>query len=287
LIAAVLVAGCAGAACRAQEPIEVSRAESEAHLKVGGVVFPQLTSQRPIDGQVEVRMMIGADGLVKRAIAISGPNVLQGPTVEGVRKWQFIPFTRDGKTVEAIATTVVSFRISGGFHQESQTARAFKDALPRCDKAVNDQAPAAVSLCERAVSLRTPRVFDGSGDAQSESGILLARAYLQAKRTTEAVAAAEQAVTFLNENGGAAVQTMAAYLAAAQAREAEGNWDGSDKELEQAEEYGRLAVANPHKRSVPEAQHKLQEALRLHAEVLTALHRDAEAQAKLKEAAAL
>ena len=123
--------------------------------------------------------------------------------------------------------------------------------------------------------------------AQDESGILLARAYLQAKRTEEAVAAAEQAVAFITKIGAPDVMTMAAYGVAGQAKGIEGNLSGSDKDLEQAEEYGQLAIAQQPKQSLPQAQHMLQAMLNLHAKVLTALHRDSEAQSKLQEAAKL
>jgi TonB family protein len=272
---------------RAQDAIAVNRAESVAHLKVGGgVAYPRFSRQQGVDGQVELKMLIGTDGLVKQATAISGPKELQAACLEGVRKWQYIPFTRGGKPVEAIATTVMFFRLGKDFNPESHTGGVFRDAFQRCQKAVSDQAPAA-ELCERAVSLRTPLPIDVMSQAQDESGILLARAYLQAKRTQEAVAAAERAVAFITENGAPAVMTMAAYGVAGQAKGVAGNLNGSDKDLEQAEEYGQLAIAQQHKESLPQAQHLLQAMLNLHAKVLTALHRDSEAQSKLREAAKL
>lgn len=272
---------------RAQDAIAVNRAESVAHLKVGGgVAYPTSARLQGVEGRVEVKMLIGADGRVKEATAISGPKELQAASVEGLRNWQYIPFTRGGKAVEAIATMPVLFGIGNGSNRESRRNAIFLEAFERCQKAVGDQAPAA-TLCEKAVSLSMPPAVDETVDARRESGILLARAYLQAKRTPEAVAAAEQAVAVIIENGASAIQTTAAYLVAAQAKAVEGDLHGSDKDLEQAEEYGRLAVANPGKWSSRDAQHKLQAMLNFHAKVLTALHRDGEAQEKLKEAAAL
>jgi protein TonB len=55
-------------------------------------VFPAPAKYMLQQGTVILHITVGKDGVVTRAAAISGPDLLQKPAVDSVRKWEFRPF---------------------------------------------------------------------------------------------------------------------------------------------------------------------------------------------------
>jgi TonB family protein len=73
---------------------EVYRADQRAQLKVIKSVnpkFPADATTRHLEGSVEVRIVVGKDGRVSSAKAVSGPAELLPASVEAAKQWQFEP----------------------------------------------------------------------------------------------------------------------------------------------------------------------------------------------------
>ena len=287
LLAAVLVAGCAGAACRAEEPIEVSRPMAAAHMKpltrpLGE--YPDRPMQERVQGAVEVRALVGKDGRIVQAEATSGPAGLRFPAERMVRLREYEPFTRNGTAVEAWVTTTVRFRIEGRDIEEQD--HLFHKAFEDCRKHVNDAA--GVAACEHARELGDEMVPGGRlAGEREQSLVLLATALLASDRPAEAVAAGTRVVADVNTNGAAPHLTMAAYGITGEAEAAVGDLIGADRDLRDAEEFGRWAMRDPKASWHDWAVSRQRSLLKMHARVLEAMKRGADAQAKLQEAAAL
>ena len=64
-----------------------------------------------MQGSVVVRAVIGVDGHVKLAKAVSGPPVLQKPAVAAVRRWVYKPATLNGTAVESETRVELHFTL--------------------------------------------------------------------------------------------------------------------------------------------------------------------------------
>jgi len=53
--------------------------------------YPSIARSAQVGGVVTVTIVVGPDGLVKSAIATSGPSMLQAPVLAAVRQWKFDP----------------------------------------------------------------------------------------------------------------------------------------------------------------------------------------------------
>lgn len=72
--------------------------------------YPPVARQMKIAGHVEIEAVVGADGSVASAKAISGNPMLTQPAVSAVEKWKFTPFTSNGEPTKAIVTLGFDFR---------------------------------------------------------------------------------------------------------------------------------------------------------------------------------
>ncbi len=53
--------------------------------------YPSIARSAQVSGVVTVRIVVGPDGLVKSAVATSGPSMLQAPVLAAVRQWKYDP----------------------------------------------------------------------------------------------------------------------------------------------------------------------------------------------------
>jgi hypothetical protein len=81
--------------------------------------------------------------------------------------------------------------------------------------------------------------------------------------------------------------TMAAYGITGEAEAAVGDLIGADRDLRDAEEFGRWAMRDPKASWHDWAVSRQRSLLKMHARVLEAMKRKTDAEAKLHEAAAL
>ncbi len=96
-------------------------AQPATPVRVGGVVqearpvrkvlpnYPPLARQARVTGVVKIQATIGADGRVKRAIAIAGPPLLRQAAVDSVLRWSYEPGKLNGKPVETTTQVDVIF----------------------------------------------------------------------------------------------------------------------------------------------------------------------------------
>lgn len=71
--------------------------------------YPLMAKQAHVQGVVVVSAIIGADGKVKSAQAISGPPMLEKAAVDAVRQWIYQPTKLDGSPVESETRVEVRF----------------------------------------------------------------------------------------------------------------------------------------------------------------------------------
>lgn len=74
-------------------------------------VYPPEALNRNVQGDVMVRVLVGADGRVREATALTGHPLLTDAALDAVRQWIFEPFTAEGAPVEVESTLRVSFRL--------------------------------------------------------------------------------------------------------------------------------------------------------------------------------
>jgi TonB family protein len=72
-------------------------------------VYPKGARNFRIEGVVEVAVLIGEDGKVKNARAISGNPVLAEAAVAAIQQWRYKPFLENGKPAETTTHIAVKF----------------------------------------------------------------------------------------------------------------------------------------------------------------------------------
>lgn len=75
--------------------------------------YPLLAEQLRLEGEVLLRLRIGADGAVKEVSVLrsSGHDILDRAAVEAVRRWKGQPAMRRGKPVESVKRLPLGFRL--------------------------------------------------------------------------------------------------------------------------------------------------------------------------------
>jgi TonB family protein len=73
------------------------------------LVYPPEAQRAHVQGAVQVQAVIGADGRVKSAHAVSGPPALQAAAVSNVNGRQYSPTEVGGKAVEVTTEVTVNF----------------------------------------------------------------------------------------------------------------------------------------------------------------------------------
>jgi protein TonB len=71
--------------------------------------YPPLARQTRISGIVRVQAVIGKDGKVKTATAVSGPPMLRQAAVQAVQRWVYTPATLNGEKIEAETQVDINF----------------------------------------------------------------------------------------------------------------------------------------------------------------------------------
>jgi TonB family protein len=73
--------------------------------------YPPDAERHGIEGAVEVHAVVGRDGKVRTAEAISGPSALAEPAVKAVREWRYKPTTVNGQPIESEVNVKMIFRL--------------------------------------------------------------------------------------------------------------------------------------------------------------------------------
>jgi TonB family protein len=73
--------------------------------------YPEAARQAGLQGDVTLRLEIGADGAVKDVRAIAGDPELARAAIEAVSQWQYAPALLDGRPVSVVTTVTLAFRL--------------------------------------------------------------------------------------------------------------------------------------------------------------------------------
>jgi TonB family protein len=73
--------------------------------------YPEAARLAGLEGDVTLRLVIGADGAVKDVRAIAGDPELARAAVEAVSQWQYVPALLDGRPVSVVTTVTLAFRL--------------------------------------------------------------------------------------------------------------------------------------------------------------------------------
>jgi periplasmic protein TonB len=111
-LAVVTLALLSASPATGEEPKKVTRMEglNAATTKVQPE-YPAMAKQLKIEGAVELEAMVAESGTVEKVNIVSGNPVLTRPAAEAVKRWKFVPFTADGKTVKAVVPISLSFKM--------------------------------------------------------------------------------------------------------------------------------------------------------------------------------
>jgi periplasmic protein TonB len=74
-------------------------------------VYPKIALYRHTEGTVELRAIIGRDGVIRDLRAISGDSILSLAALEAVNQWRFRPTMLNGQPVEVETLITVVFKI--------------------------------------------------------------------------------------------------------------------------------------------------------------------------------
>jgi TonB family protein len=74
-------------------------------------VYPQIAITGRVEGTVRIQVVIGKDGKVKKATAVSGPTLLRRSAADAVQRWLYKPAILNGEPVEADQQVDVNFKL--------------------------------------------------------------------------------------------------------------------------------------------------------------------------------
>jgi periplasmic protein TonB len=75
-------------------------------------VYPELARRAHIEGKVVLECVIDTDGRVTDLRVVSGPPLLTGAALDGVRTWVYTPTTLNGQPIRVILTVTVKFALA-------------------------------------------------------------------------------------------------------------------------------------------------------------------------------
>jgi protein TonB len=77
-------------------------------------VYPPLARQARVQGEVELRAIIGKTGAIENLIVVRGHPMLAAAAVEAVRQWRYRPYLLNNEPIEVETDITVTFLLSGG-----------------------------------------------------------------------------------------------------------------------------------------------------------------------------
>lgn len=94
-------------------PIRVSNSVQSAYV-IHRVppVYPPLARMAHVEGTVQLRVIIAADGTVKKVTVISGDPLLVQSAIQAVRQWRYQPALLNGHPVEVVTQVEVNFALA-------------------------------------------------------------------------------------------------------------------------------------------------------------------------------
>lgn len=126
--------------------VSLSAAQATGNLvsKVAPV-YPAVAKAAGVEGTVSLNAVIGKDGHMKKLHVISGPAILQMPSMDAVKQWVYKPYLLNGEPVEVETEIHVIYRL-GSRHPGKSEGKPEENAgaasPPRMIKSVDAKYPA-------------------------------------------------------------------------------------------------------------------------------------------------
>jgi TonB family protein len=277
---------------RGQPPLSIDSAQAQGNLiKHVDPVYPPIAKAAQVQGDVVLQIDISPDGHVAQVKPLSGPPMLIPSATSAVQEWQYKPFLLNG--VAVLARTTVTIPFSLGITKdpnEEKTAQQFFPLSERCHQLVSRRADpgAAVDACQKSAETADHFPKNSRYIERRSAYVYYATALIQDKRANDAVPITEKAIAVVREGHDDRSGASAAYGVAGQAKAISGDLVGADKDLETAEDYQRKALDSPAGHDLQRMySYTLKSLLSFHAQVLTALGKQGDAQRKIDEASKL
>jgi len=96
------------------KPLLVSHLSEANLLRKVQPVYPPLARQARVQGEVELRAIIGKTGAIENLIVVRGHPMLAAAAVEAVRQWRYRPYLLNNEPIEVETDITVTFLLSGG-----------------------------------------------------------------------------------------------------------------------------------------------------------------------------
>jgi TonB family protein len=275
----------------AQSTNEVDDAEAQKHLlKHVDAIYPPIAKAAHVQGEVILSIEIGTDGHVLSVKPLGGPSMLIGSATDAVKNWEYQPFEKDGSLTNVSTKVKVPFALGIPDPKDEEIASAYFPLSRKCIQLVGQGADPAeqASACQKAAEQADRFSKDSRFIERRSSYVYYATSLIRDKRPKEAVVSGEKAIAVVLQGHDDGSGSSAAYNVTGQAKALSGDLAGGDKDLEIAEDYQRKALDSPAGHELSKSySYTLKSLLTFHAQVLNALGKQAQAQAKLDEAGKL
>lgn len=91
-------------------PTRATPAVQEARVRLRVTpAYPEIARKAKVQGSVTVRATVGADGKVRRAVAVAGSPLLRAAAQDAVMRWTYEPARLNGQPVESESSVQVDF----------------------------------------------------------------------------------------------------------------------------------------------------------------------------------
>jgi TonB family protein len=263
-------------------------------LKQTTPLYPPIAKAAHVSGQVVLQIEIGKDGHVTSSKVVSGPPMLVGSAQECVKQWVFEPVLTDGTPASASTTVTIRFDLPVPVNpNDEQIASTFFPLDQACIKAVSSnidpdqQAQACREAADVALTFSDQERFIERRGAF----VYASTAMRRAKHYAAALDYANKAVSVVEQGHDDGSGSSAAYGVRAQAEALLGDLAAASRDLSKAEDFEKKAIAEMGTMNADFVKHQyvpvLKGLLNFHAQVLSALGKPEEAEAKAAEAAKL
>jgi hypothetical protein len=274
------------------ETTVIDPAIAASHLRASTpAVYPPSALASHITGTVTLAVAIDASGFVTSAKPISGPPALMSSAVQAAKLRVYEPFTEAGNAVAATTTVSIDFGPAAEADpNDVSSATLFAPLAKACHAAVSGNAPVEeqIAICRKAANVAdTLPASDYSVDRYT-AYVFAATAYSRNHLFEVAVIYADRAIRITEQKHYTDPGISAIYTVRAEAELGLGNLAASDRDLERAESSQRAALTRGATQTADnQSSQNLKALLIFHAQILSALHKSAEAQAKSHEAASI
>ena len=253
-------------------------------------IYPPIAKAAHVSGNVALEIQVDASGHVSATKVLSGPPMLRGAAIDAVKTWEFKPFQKDGQPVSATTKITIPFSLGTPDANDEQIASVYFPLSQTCIKLVGQRADSAeqARACKAAAAEAQKFGQDTRFIERRSSYVYCATALMRNKEYKDALACADKAVIVVQQGHDDGSGSSAAYAVRGQTEAFGGDLLAADGDLTRAEHLQRDALDTPAGHALSKQYvGTLKNLLSFHAQVLQALNRKSEADAKLEEASKL